>query len=236
MVNPLGAVFPVVNHQQPACDGEHCSGQSVVEPPTGYPHPLLIPVPFHHCPDLFLASTPVRKLLEREARFDDYLSAFPLTGISDSYISKAIFVIVAAVLLAFATGCGGEERRPTTATPPTAAPAPSSEGSSDPVTANASEGRDLAPVDLELDNGGFASKTPKTFHVPSGFLVLVTAKNVSDATIRLSISAPSLAQTWKVGPGRTQTVTLASIGEGESARMISGGQTIRIAADAEPGP
>jgi hypothetical protein len=91
-------------------------------------------------------------------------------------------------------------------------------------------------VDLELDNGGFASSTPKTFHVPSGFLVLVTARNVSDAKIRLSISAPSLAQTWKIGPGRTQTITLASIGEGQSAKMISGGQTIKIAADAEPGP
>jgi hypothetical protein len=91
-------------------------------------------------------------------------------------------------------------------------------------------------VDLELDNGGFAKNTPPAFHVPSGFLVLITAKNVSDEKIRLSVSAPSLAQTFLIGPGKTETITLASIGADETAKMISGGKTIKIAADAEPGP
>ena len=67
MVNPLGAVFPVVCHQQPAGDGKHRARESVVESPSCDPNPLLIPVPFDHFPNLFLASTPVRKLLEREA-------------------------------------------------------------------------------------------------------------------------------------------------------------------------
>jgi hypothetical protein len=197
---------------------------------------LLIPVPFDHFPDLFLASTPVRKLLEREACLDDYLSAFPESGISVSYTYKTIFAIVVAALLAFSSGCGSDQPKPAANKPATTAPASSSAATGDAGATPAPEGKDLAPVDVELDNGGFASSTPKTFHVPSGFLVLVTARNVSDAKIRLSISAPSLAQTWKLGPGKTQTITLASIGEGQTAKMISGGQTIKIAADAEPGP
>jgi hypothetical protein len=103
-------------------------------------------------------------------------------------------------------------------------------------TVGPTESADLAPVDLELDDGGFAKSTPKEFHVPSDFLVVVTAKNVSNAKIRLSISAPSLAQTFKIGPGKTERITLASIGAGETAKLISGGKTIEIAADAEPGP
>lgn len=140
---------------------------------------------------------------------------------------------VAAVLI-FAAGCGGEEKN--------GAQVPSAATGSEPTETRASdgaaatEGADLAPVDLELDDGGFAKSTPKEFHVPSGFLVLISAKNVSDKRIRLSISAPSLAQTFKIAPGKTERITLASIGEGERAKLISGGKTIYIAADAEPGP
>lgn len=137
-------------------------------------------------------------------------------------------------MLIFAAGCGDEEKNvapmPSGATA-SAAPEPTP---SDPTAAT--EGTDLAPVDLELDDGGFASSTPREFHVPSGFLVLISAKNLSDSRIRLSISAPSLAQTFKIAPGKTEKITLASIGEGERAKLISGGKTIYIAADAEPGP
>lgn len=157
---------------------------------------------------------------------------------SNSRIHKAFFLAIVAAAMVFSSGCGGEDNDAAPAPQPGATasepPSPSSPSPSEPTAAT--EGTDLAPVDLELDDGGFAKSTPKVFHVPSGFLVLITAKNVSDAKIRLSISAPSLAQTFKIGPGKTETITLASIGEGERAKMISGGKTIEIAADAEPGP
>lgn len=153
---------------------------------------------------------------------------------SNSRTHKTFISTIVAVALIVCSGCGDEENN--------VAPIPSEATTSAPAEAQpseptaATEGTDLAPVDLELDDGGFASSTPKEFHVPSDFLVLITAKNVSDARIRLSISAPSLAQTFKIAPGKTETITLASIGEGERAKMISGGKSIYIAADAEPGP
>lgn len=142
--------------------------------------------------------------------------------------------MIVAVALVVCTGCGDEADNVAPSSSGATTSVPSEAPSSEPTTAT--EGTDLAPVDLELDDGGFASSTPKEFHVPSGFLVVITAKNVSDARIRLSISAPSLAQTFKIAPGKTERITLASIGEGERAKMISGGKTIYIAADAEPGP
>lgn len=153
---------------------------------------------------------------------------------SNSRIHKAFFSTIVAAALIFSAGCGSEDDNVGSASSEITASVPSAATPSS--STGATEGTDLAPVDLELDDGGFASSTPKEFHVPSGFLVLITAKNVSDAKIRLSISAPSLAQTFKIAPGRTETITLASIGEGERAKMISGGKTIEIAADAEPGP
>ena len=151
---------------------------------------------------------------------------------SNPRIHKAFISTIVAVVLINSSGCGGEQNKVESTPRPevTASTPPPSDA------AGSTEGADLAPVDLELDDGGFARSTPKTFHVPSGFLVLITAKNVSDAKIRLSVSAPSLAQTFLIGPGKTETITLASIGEGESAKMISGGKTIKIDADAEPGP
>ncbi|MBJ7355458.1 MAG: hypothetical protein JHC98_11600 [Thermoleophilaceae bacterium] len=155
---------------------------------------------------------------------------------SNSHINKTIFAIVVALLLGIFSGCGGGDPEPAAGgpTPATAAPSAATQGATGSTAAQ--EGTDLAPVDVALDDGGFAGSTPPEYHVPSGFLVLITAKNVSDARIRLSVSAPSLAQTFKIAPGRTQTITLASIGAGESAKMISGGKTIKIVADAEPGP
>lgn len=153
---------------------------------------------------------------------------------SNSRIHKALISSIIAVAMIFSAGCGDEK--------PGAAPVPAEATASVPSeappteTRGATESTDLAPVDLELDDGGFASSTPKEFHVPSDFLVLVTAKNVSAEKIRLSISAPSLAQTFKIAPGKTEKITLASIGAGERAKLISGGKTIYIAADAEPGP
>jgi len=154
---------------------------------------------------------------------------------SNSRIHKTFVSTIVAAALVVCTGCGDEESNVAPTIPSGATTSAPSEAPSGEPTA-ATEGTDLAPVDLELDDGGFASSTPKEFHVPSGFLVLITAKNVSDSRIRLSISAPSLAQTFKIAPGKTERITLASIGEGERAKMISGGKTIYIAADAEPGP
>lgn len=153
---------------------------------------------------------------------------------SNSRTHKTFISTIVAVALIVCSGCGDEENDLAPIPSETTTSAPSEAPTSQPTAAT--EGTDLAPVDLELDDGGFASSTPKEFHVPSGFLVLITAKNVSDARIRLSISAPSLAQTFKIAPGKTEKITLASIGEGERAKMISGGKTIYIAADAEPGP
>jgi hypothetical protein len=153
---------------------------------------------------------------------------------SNSRTHKAFISTIVVTALIFSSGCGDEEKGVAPTPSDATAGVPSERPTGEPT--QATEGTDLAPVDLELDDGGFASSTPKEFHVPSDFLVLITAKNVSDARIRLSISAPSLAQTFKIAPGKTERITLASIGEGERAKMISGGKTIEIAADAEPGP
>lgn len=155
---------------------------------------------------------------------------------SNSHINKTILAIVVALALAIFSGCGSDDPAPSGNGQTAGASAAAEAAPSEAGPTAAPEGQDLAPVDVELNDGGFASSTPPEYHVPSGFLVLITAKNRSDAKIRLSVSAPSLAQTFKIAPGKTQTITLASIGEGESAKMISGGKTIKIVADAEPGP
>jgi hypothetical protein len=155
---------------------------------------------------------------------------------SNSCIHKTFFAVAVALAIGVLSGCGSDNQPPAqeATAPPASAATSEPEQGSEPTTAP--EGKDLAPVDVELDDGGFAESTPPAFHVPSGFLVLITAKNASGEQIRLSVSAPSLAQTFKIGPGKTETITLASIGAGESAKMISGGKTIKIVADAEPGP
>jgi hypothetical protein len=155
---------------------------------------------------------------------------------SNSRTLKAFLQVLVALALVIFSGCGSAQQPPAASGGSPAATQPAGPSSEAPEADTAPEGKDLAPVDLELDDGGFAKSTPPAFHVPSGFLVLITARNVSDARIRLSVVAPSLAQTFKIGPGKTQTITIASIGADESAKMISGGKTIKIAADAEPGP
>jgi hypothetical protein len=161
---------------------------------------------------------------------------------SNSRTYRTIFAIVVALAVTIFCGCGSDQPAPSAPGSPVptavtqSAGAPTGDSPATPGDTAAPEGKDLAPVDLELDDGGFAKSTPPAFHVPAGFLVLITARNVSEAKIRLSLSAPSLAQTFKIGPGKTQTITLASIGAGQSAKMISGGKTIKIVADAEPGP
>jgi hypothetical protein len=177
-------------------------------------------------------------LLEREACDDSYLSANRSGEMSNSRmrktnISAALLATIVAVAVA---GCGqkqdaGPAARPATTQATAAASAPSRR-----TTTPTPEEADVAPVDLTLEDGGFARSTPKVFHVPSGFIVVIAARNASDAKIRLSVSSPTTAQTFKVSPGKTQSISLASIGAKDSAKLISGGRTIRIAADAEPGP
>lgn len=155
---------------------------------------------------------------------------------SNSRTYKTIFVSVVALTLVIFSGCGGDKGAPSFNATTSATSSIPSEPTGGDGASPAPEGQDLAPVDIELDDGGFAKSTPPAFHVPSGFLVLITAKNVSEKKIRLSVSAPSLAQTFLIGAGKTETITLASIGADQSAKMISGGKTIKIVADAEPGP
>ncbi|MBJ7458824.1 MAG: hypothetical protein JHD02_06545 [Thermoleophilaceae bacterium] len=150
---------------------------------------------------------------------------------STSHTNKKYFVVALAVGSLLAVGCGDPAEEPPT-TAPTTAGVSAAAGS---VEA-APEETDLAPVDLQLAGGGFASDTPRSFHVPSGFLIVVSAKNTDDRTIRLSVTGPSIAQTFKIPAGETQKITIASLAAGEAAKLISGGATIEIVADAEPGP
>lgn len=98
------------------------------------------------------------------------------------------------------------------------------------------ESTDFAPVDVDLRDGTFAKGTPKTIHVPSGFIVVITARADDYGTYRLSVLAPSAAQTFKIKPGDQTKVTLDSMREGQSAKLIVDKQTVKIAADADPGP
>lgn len=100
----------------------------------------------------------------------------------------------------------------------------------------APEATDFAPVDVSFDEGGFAKRTPKSIHVPSGFIIIVRATNSGGKTTRVSVSSPSTAQTFKVPAGAEQKITLDGLREGQLAKLIVGDQTLKIVADAEPGP
>ncbi|MGK2877475.1 MAG: hypothetical protein ACSLFF_02685 [Solirubrobacterales bacterium] len=160
---------------------------------------------------------------------------------SISHTCKTYVAVAVAVVSLIASGCGDSTEQPSTSGPTGTgasgaatqqATAPSAPAEAGPATEEA----DLAPVDLQLADGGFAADTPRTFHVPSGFLIVVSAKNTDDKTIRLSVMARSIAQTFKIPTGETQKITIASLDAGETAKLISGRATIKIAADAEPGP
>lgn len=155
-------------------------------------------------------------------------------------------LVTAAIVAAFALalgGCGsgdagsaadgGADAQATGggASTPTAA----ATATAGPTGKGASEATDFAPVDVKLANGTFTKSTPSTIHVPAGFLLIVTAKN-SGEKVQLSVQSPSTAQTFKIAAGGSLRITLDSLESGESAKLMAGGRTVKVSADAEPGP
>jgi hypothetical protein len=88
---------------------------------------------------------------------------------------------------------------------------------------------------VRLVGGTFAPSTPRTIHVPAGFMVIVTA-STDGSRARMSVLSPSTAQTFSIRANDTLRITLDSLRPGASAKLAAGGRTVRIAADAEPGP
>jgi PBP1b-binding outer membrane lipoprotein LpoB len=141
-----------------------------------------------------------------------------------------VAALFAALAMAF-SGCGGDNP----AAKPTATAAT---GESAPQAAETqqSEPANYAPVDVKLEDGTFATDTPETFHIPSGFIVVVTAMADRTGLYVLRVKSPSVMQSFKIRPGAVQRVTIDGMKPGQSAHLMVRGKSVRIAADAEPGP
>jgi hypothetical protein len=144
------------------------------------------------------------------------------------------------------SGCGEKSSPPTEAprdlsgtigqngsTPDGETPAPPEQPATEPQQPGAT---DFAPVDIELRDGGFAKRTPRTIHVPSGFIVVVHATADDSGPYVLRVLSPSVAQSFKIKPGGEQRVTLDSMRQGQIAKLMVAGKTVKVAADADPGP
>ncbi len=165
---------------------------------------------------------------------------------STSQAHKKCFAALAVALVLALSGCGSNAAEPSQAggagdlsgalspTERAAETPPVRPGDDEPTPAP--ESTDFAPVDIDLTDGSFAKGTPKTIHVPSDFIVIVTARADSNGPYRLSVLSPSVAQTFKVPAGGGKKITLDSMREGQSAKLMIGKSTVRVAADAEPGP
>lgn len=101
---------------------------------------------------------------------------------------------------------------------------------------NSGQATDFAPVEVNLAGGGFARSTPRTTHVPSDFMIIITARADGAGPYRLSVVSPRTAQTFKIPANDTMKITIDSLKAGQEAKLIVGDQTRRVAADAEPGP
>jgi hypothetical protein len=187
-------------------------------------------------------------LLKREACGDVYLSAFRAMRMSSSHTHKAVIAAgVAAVALALA-GCGDNgttagstgatakvNSPPATASTGSTGGAQTKSGSGGSTPATATE-PDVVPVDVRLKNGKFAPSTPSAFHVPTNFLIIVSVKSDGAGPYMLSVQGPSIAQTFKIASNDQQNISIDALSSGESAKLMLGGQTVKIKADAEPGP
>lgn len=161
--------------------------------------------------------------------------------------ARAAVAVSAVLLLA---GCGevapngGDQSAPrdlSGAISPTAsAAAPTAEpGANGPAEERGrSDGAptDFAPVDISLKDGGFAKSTPRVFHVPAGFMIILRVVADEQGPYRLSVISPSTAQTFKVSPKQTLRLTIDSLRSDQVAKIMLSGRTVRVAADAEPGP
>jgi hypothetical protein len=169
---------------------------------------------------------------------------------SNSSLHKTLLASFVAVVFALAaSGCDGNVNNQSTssaaqAPTPAQSTAPTSATAADPTDENGSGGASakpgteaqIAPVDVTLAGSGFAASTPKTIHVPSGFLIVVTVKSESTKQLSLGVLAPSMAQTFKIAPKGQQKISVDALDAGKSAKLIVGDETVKVAADADPGP
>ncbi len=89
---------------------------------------------------------------------------------------------------------------------------------------------------IDLKDGGFAKGTPESFSVKPGALITLGVHTAGGGTYRLSVLAPSTAQTFKIPPDDSQTITIAKLDLGETAKLVVGKDTRKIVADATGGP
>jgi len=119
---------------------------------------------------------------------------------------------------------------------------------SDPVDPNAaSDGSGVGdeepartPVSVFLKNGRATNSTPRVFHVPPGIDILLDISTLDENSDKATVEKPSgvpVSVIKLTGIRETDRVIAAlAAGESYTVRLEPGGTTIRIAADAEPGP
>lgn len=167
-----------------------------------------------------------------------HVSAFRTHRMSISRTHKPLLTGLIVITLMASPGCGSSDpevnERSTAQTGATATTATAPAGKPEP-SAPTSE-TDLVPVDVALEDGTFASSTPKTIHVPSDFLVLIDVKADDGGPYELSVLSPSSAQTLKIPSNSTQKITQDGLAPGKQIKLMLAGKTVRIVADAEPGP
>lgn len=161
---------------------------------------------------------------------------------SNSRSHKQLLSVLLAVVLASSAGCGADrsstDEKPTgsvgVVTGQTGAGA--SEQAAEPARPAPTSETDLVPVDIELEDGSFAKSTPKKIHVPSEFLVLISVTSGDGGPYSLSVLSPSSAQTFKIASNSSQNITQDGLAAGKQIKLMLGGKTVRIVADADPGP
>lgn len=181
------------------------------------------------------------------------LSASKSPQLSTSRPHKTFVVVGFLAALLALSGCGDRQDKQGTTNPGESVPRdlsgaiPSTSGGQpaardqgnappQPQQPAAKQATDFAPVDVVLGADGFAKGTPRTIHVPSDFIIIVSVRSRAGKLKQLSVISPSTAQTFKVRPGDEQKVTLDAMRAGETAKLVVGNQTVKIAADADPGP
>lgn len=131
--------------------------------------------------------------------------------------------IVAAGTHATATDRAGSAPEPTAAAEAPAPPDQTSEANT-------------VPVDVTLAGGGFAASTQRTVHVPAGFPITVTARARDDGSYRVRVVPAGAGPVLVVGPRGEGSVVLRPLALNRSLRLVVGGDSIKVVADAEPGP
>lgn len=160
---------------------------------------------------------------------------------SISRAHKQVFAGLLCLTLLAAAGCGDKQKPadvPSSGQRLVTPPTTGSTSAADPRESQSkpSSEADLVPVDVALKNGKFASSTPKVIHIPSDFLVLITVTADNKGPYSLSVLSPSTAQTYKIESGTTQKITQDGLAPGKQIKLMLGDKTVRVVADAEPGP